>query len=369
MMGNERLPLSLSAVNRRWFAFSGDRLSLRRAAWLTLALLLPISAVVAAAASVEAPPKPLAAPVRGASTALSGSIAEQWLVRAHDASSSQNYTGTFVVLSAGGGMSSSRIWHAAEGGQQAERIEALSGTPRSVFRHNDQVATFLQDQRVVRVEHREAYGLFPHLLAPGVQPVGEHYEALHKSGERIAGQDTDVIELLPRDELRYGYRLWTEKRTGFAVRLQTLDKTGHVLEQAAFSELDLAPALQLDKLVSMMADTSGYQVETQESHSVSVDNEGWRMASAIPGFEPVGAFRRESLTSGAPLQWIFSDGLATVSLFIEPYGTRPRSPWHMTNGVTHMLAEEKNQKWWVTAVGEVPAKTLKVFVSSLQRQP
>lgn len=368
MMANEQLPSSL-AVNRRPLEAFGARIGAVRTVWLALAVLWPSLGVSAAQAPAESLPDFSTGPVRSASAALSGAAAEQWLVRAHHASRSQNYTGTFVVLSAGGGMSSSRIWHATDGDQQAERIEALSGTPRSVFRHNDQVATFLQDQHVVRLEHREAYGLFPHLLAPGVQPVGEHYEALRKSGERIAGQDTDVIELLPRDELRYGYRLWTEKRTGFAVRLQTLDKARHVVEQAAFSELDLAPALQLDKLVAMMSDTTGYQVETQESHPVSVDNEGWKMASEIPGFKPVGAFRRDGLTSGAPLQWIFSDGLATVSLFIEPYGTRQRSPWHMTNGVTHMLAEHKDQKWWVTAVGEVPAKTLKVFVTSLQRQP
>lgn len=307
--------------------------------------------------------------VSAAPSPLSATATQQWLVRAHDASRNLSYTGTFVVLSSGGGMSSSRVWHAAEGDDRAERIDALSGAPRSVFRHNDQVTTFLRDRHLVKVEHREAYGLFPHLLAAGIDPVDSHYEAVSKPGERLAGQDTQVIELLPRDDLRYGYRLWTEKRTGFAVRLQTLDKAGHVVEQAAFSELDLAPAIHPAELLAMMNDTSGYEVQTQNPHPVSADNEGWQMASGIPGFVSVGAFRREGLTAGAPLQWIFSDGLATVSLFIEPYGARKRSAWHMSNGVTHMLAQDKDGKWWVTAVGEVPAKTLHVFVRALQRKP
>ena len=78
-----------------------------------------------------------------------------WLLRMHEASKNRAYIGTFVV-SSGGGMSSAKIWHVCEGNQQMERVETLTGAPRSIFRHNDQVVTFMPDHKVVRSEKRES---------------------------------------------------------------------------------------------------------------------------------------------------------------------------------------------------------------------
>ena len=66
----------------------------------------------------------------------------------------RNYVGTFVVSSNTGAMSSARIWHACEGDQQVERVESLTGAPRSTFRRNEEVVTFLPESRVVA--HRKA---------------------------------------------------------------------------------------------------------------------------------------------------------------------------------------------------------------------
>jgi sigma-E factor negative regulatory protein RseB len=86
-----------------------------------------------------------------------------WLMRMHEASKKRSYIGTFVV-SSGGAMSSAKIWHVCEGDQQMERVETLTGAPRSIFRHNDQVVTFMPDHKVVRSEKRESLGMFPQLL-------------------------------------------------------------------------------------------------------------------------------------------------------------------------------------------------------------
>ena len=72
------------------------------------------------------------------------------------------------------------------------------------------------------------------------------------------------------------------------------------------------------------------------------------------------------------LQWIFSDGLASVSLFIEVYERRRHGPEGvMAMGATHTLAQRfpnKNGQWWLTAVGEVPAQTLQAFAQRLERK-
>jgi sigma-E factor negative regulatory protein RseB len=88
----------------------------------------------------------------------------EWLVRIHEASRLRSYVGTFVVSSGSGALSSARIWHACDGQQQMERVESLTGLPRSTFRRNDEVLTFLPESRIVRTERRESLGLFPDLL-------------------------------------------------------------------------------------------------------------------------------------------------------------------------------------------------------------
>ena len=92
-----------------------------------------------------------------------GITLDAWLQKVNDASSHRAYTGTFVV-SAGDTLSSAKIWHVCDGDQQIERIESLSGTAKSTFRHNDQVVTFYPEAKVVVDEYRESLGTFPKLI-------------------------------------------------------------------------------------------------------------------------------------------------------------------------------------------------------------
>ena len=66
--------------------------------------------------------------------------AKTWLERIHQAASQRNYRGT-LVFSAAGNVSSSRIAHYCEGPHQYERIDAMDGQMRRVFRHDDAVVS------------------------------------------------------------------------------------------------------------------------------------------------------------------------------------------------------------------------------------
>jgi sigma-E factor negative regulatory protein RseB len=309
--------------------------------------------------------------------AVDGKVADRsvsdWLLRMHEASRQRAYVGTFVV-SVGSAISSARIWHVCNGEQQMERVEALTGAPRSTFRHNDQVVTFLPESRVVVAEKRESLGLFPNFLQSNDSSIAQFYSAQATGRERVAGFETDMLQLRPADRLRYGYRVWTEKKTGLVVKLQTLDGDGHVLEQAAFSELQLDVPVSMAKLTQMMSNTEGYQVEKPEMIKTTASAEGWVLKDAVPGFKPMSCYRRLVGAVGADarhentLQWIFSDGLASVSLFIELYSPRHHDqPGSLAMGATHTLTRRIGD-WWLTAVGEVPPQTLAAFAQGLERK-
>ena len=317
-----------------------------------------------AAAQGAAEPRPVGPPQR--------SVAE-WLLRLQQASRVPSYVGTFVVSLSSGAMASARIWHVCEGEVQLERVESLTGVPRSTFRRNEAVMTFLPEARLVTLDQRESGGAFPSLLSGGLGlATAEHYTASEQGQGRVAGFDADIVLLRPRDEWRFGYRIWSEKRTGLVLKTQTLDASARVLEQSAFSELQLDTPVQADKLRQMMASTEGYRVMKVERVRTTADAEGWRLRLDAPGFQPQSCYRRPLSPTASMVQCVFSDGLATVSLFMQPFDReRHQREGVSALGATHTLMRrvpDAGGDWWVTAVGEVPPATLKAFVLGLERR-
>lgn len=297
----------------------------------------------------------------------------RWLVRLHEAARQRSYVGTFVVT-AGDALSSSRIWHVCDGQQQMERIDALTGESRTTFRRNDQVTTFLPERRLVIAETRESFGLFPNLLNRADSSIARYYGLKPLGQDRVAGLMSDVVQLVPVDALRYGYKVWTHRETGVVLKLQTLDAGQGVLEQAAFSELQLGEPVSMTNLAALMDNTAGFKVHQPELRKTSAAQEGWSFKGQVAGFDPMACHQRVSASQAKPgshtLQWVFSDGLASVSLFIEQYDavrhSKMRSHESMAQGATRMLTRRLDD-WWVTAVGEVPAQTLAFFVQGLER--
>lgn len=292
----------------------------------------------------------------------------EWIARMHHASLYQNYSGTFVVLSGNGSMVSSRIWHVCEGGQQIERVESLSGTPRVVFRKEGEMRTFLPQARLVRSEMREVPGVFPRVSdAKGVRPE-RHYVLQSIGRERVAGLDADKLSFQPQDSWRFGYRIWVDRTSGLIIKMQTLDAEGRLLEQAAFSELNLTVPFRLEPMARMMDDLQGYRLVAVPVQRTTVEAEGWTVGEAVAGFVPQGCYRKGA-PAGHLLQCIYSDGLATLSVFWESYDAarHPVSPRIASMGATQVVSQRISDGKWVTAVGEVPAQTLQRFIDSITR--
>lgn len=299
----------------------------------------------------------------------------EWLTRMHAASRRRNYIGTFVV-SSGANMSSAKIWHVCDGDLQVERVESLSGDPRSTFRRNDQVITFLPQSRVAIAEKRESLGLFPELLRATDPSIAQFYSAQEGGSERVAGHDADIVQLQAKDALRFGYRIWSEKTTGMLMKVQTLDVDGSVLEQSAFSELQMDAPVSVSKLTRMMENTDGYRVDRPALIKTTAAAEGWAMKTPVAGFRPISCHKRpmasgESAKSPGTMQWVFSDGLASVSLFVEAFDLRRHKvEGVMAMGATHALTRrmsDKSGEWWLTVIGEVPRNTLAAFAQGLER--
>lgn len=323
-----------------------------------------VSALVVGDFSAAQTPPPAAA-----ATAVESRGLNDWLMRMHEASRNRSYTGTFVV-SSGGVMSSAKIWHVCDGTQQMERVETLTGAPRSIFRRNDQVITFFPDSKVARTETRESLGVFPALLKSTDSHIADFYRVKEEGSERVAGVEADIIAVLPKDNMRFGYRAWAEQKKGLLLKLQTLDGDGRVLEQAAFSELQIDAPVKMDKLAQMMGNIEGYRVEKSELVKTSASAEGWVLKTPVAGFQAMSCYKRvESPPSAAdPIQWIFSDGLASVSIFVEPFDSqRHNKEQRMAMGATRSMTR-RIDAYWLTLMGEVPMTTLSLFADAVEHK-
>jgi sigma-E factor negative regulatory protein RseB len=315
-----------------------------------------------------------AAPDAGASLA----DAKAWLARIHAAANTGNYHGT-MVLSAGGTMSSSRVWHFAVGEQTFELLEAMDGRQQRILRHNDMVHTLWPQTRVAVLEKREtlaAWSTTPQEVDPQAL---EQYELRREGLARIAGRDATVFLLEPRDTLRYLQRLWADQATGLILRADVMGLPAGagaaraVLESTAFSEIAIGVKPQPEIVTQAMLDEkkTDYRVVRPQQQRTNLDAEGWVLANAVPGFKLAGCVRRGMDTAGddAPvLQAVFTDGLTHVSLFVEQYKPqRHRGDTQAQQGASATLTQRRGEHW-VTAVGDVPPATLRLFAAALERK-
>ena len=323
--------------------------------------------LLALATGLVALPALAQTPAVTATKAPSRSLTE-WLTRLHEASRQRAYQGTLVV-SAGPNMSASRIWHVCDGAQQMERVETLTGAPRTTIRRNNDVIIFAPDTKTAWVEKRESLGLFPELLQASSNTIPDHYGVRELGVDRVAGHLADRLEVVPRDTLRFGYRIWAEQKTGLVVKMQTLGVQGAVLEQVAFSELQLNAPVRMEALKRQMGDTRGYEVHKPTMKKTTPEAEGWRLKETIPGFASMSCHTRGTPGGAEPaaMQWVFSDGLASVSLFVEAFDPqRHGTEKSAVVGATHSFAQRLDGHW-VTALGEVPTATLRRFAEALER--
>jgi sigma-E factor negative regulatory protein RseB len=303
--------------------------------------------------------------------------ARGWLARIQSASATANFSGTFVVTT-GGVASSSRIVHAWDGRQAFEMVESLDGPPHQVLRRDDLVKTVWPKTRSVLVERRQHDSSFPFLLRAAGARLADLYDWSTAGVERVAGHDAVVLLVRPRDEFRLSHRLWSEARTGLLLRADVLGPSGEVLESAAFSQVTLGAKPPTAEVLQALARADSFQVLQSPYAVTDLRREGWSLDSGVPGFLPVSCVRRPvppppgRLTAAegparSLVQAVYSDGLVSVSVFIEPTDRGATMPTaRTTNGALSTLTQWRDG-WRITVIGDVPAATLDRFAAGLRR--
>ncbi len=281
--------------------------------------------------------------------------AQDWLERIGPALAELDYQGTLVTVS-GTTMETLGVFHAFDDGHERMRLVTLSGAHREVIRDDKMVMCIGTGIEAVGYDADTAGRWNPAGQFANAGKLDGYRAALGKSG-RVADRDCQVVNLEPKDGWRYGYRLWLDQETGLPLRIALIGEQGRPLEQMAFASLkigskpdaaDLRPSTQQGLR----------RVQTLDSGKQS--DPGWRVNAPPPGFT-----LRSSRRLGESVQLLYSDGLASVSVYIEPVAGAQRGQSTLRRGAVNMRSFRQDGRR-VVAIGKVPAMTVDYFARNVR---
>ncbi len=280
-----------------------------------------------------------------------------------------NYSGIFTYQQ-GTVIESSRIAHMLHDGVEHEKLEVLDGMQREYLRVNDEVQCLIPEYQTVLLE-KQRRDRFPGLLLSSAARINAHYVvSVDPKPARVAGRSCRVINIIPRDEHRFGYRLCADSDNALLLKAQMLDQRGQVLEQVAFTQVSIGEPLSPDRFVPSWS-TQGWSVQKPDKNPIDLAKLGWSI-EAPPGYMTALQVERLFAHGKKAHQVVLSDGLATISIFIEPYLIE-RSDAYQPQGAARYgavnLHGARVGNFWLTVMGEVPAETLSRLTQSIQYVP
>lgn len=309
----------------------------------------------------------------GASNGSELALSAADLVRSmSEAMKSLNYEGTFVHVQ-GNHMTSMAILHSSDSKGELERLRALDGEAREVIRNDTLVTCIWPASESVLVSKSKQRDLLPKVDADLAS--NERYHFSIGNPDRVAGLATHVVDVIPTDKFRYGYRFWIDQDTHMLLRSMLLDGPRRAVEQVMFTQIEYPVSIDVSRFE---VSTGGEQVSWLEPKKLQATSglpdileeqvdrvyfkglpEGYREVSETYSPMPT--------TEGPVSHIMLTDGMASVSVYVE-YGSAAKRDKDSV-GLSMMGAMNafglSTENAFITAVGEVPAVTVRAIASAV----
>ena len=265
-------------------------------------------------------------------------------------------------------VASFRIVHMVVDGVEHERIAHRGGPRREILRTGGQVSYVLpEDDDSFAVAADLPTGPYPRRFMRS-EDLAAHYRFDLSGSSSVIGRPTVCLEVHPLDDNRYGFLLWLDEETGLLLRSELRDATGRYLERVEFVSLKVGASVSQDALQPDMPGTLVQpDVEFGDSPAPRTVPVSWEIGWVPPGFRITDAYPQEAKKG---VHVMFSDGLATFSVFVDAAPKSAAGGVFSRNGATvllsHGLTGDRGD-YLVTVVGEVPPETAHRIAQSVGR--
>jgi sigma-E factor negative regulatory protein RseB len=293
-----------------------------------------------------------------------------WLNKIARSGSEVTFSGTYIHQY-GNRTETSRVTHVVDEVGEREKLETLDGRPREIIRKNDDIICYIPDAKVMKLDRKRARKFFPALLS-NVSDITENYSAKLGDMDRVAGFDCRIIMLDPKDAYRFGHRFCAELNSGLLLRATMVSDTKDVLEQFVFTQLAMGNQVNRELLKPTWPVKEGaWQTDRSALVETPQVDSGWYVQSLPPGFKKVLEVKRHMNGVAEPvIQQIYTDGLASVSVFIENAqpGEKPKTGVVQQGHYNLFVRPVPDQPFNVKVLGEVPRESLQKIGNSLVSQ-
>jgi len=285
------------------------------------------------------------------STPVVASEVSDLLKKMTDADGLFNYQGV-LVLRKSNNLVAMRIEHGSDDRGIWESMISLNGEARQVVRVNDEVTSVYPERQLLTVSRsKNKHTLHPALPA-NLQKLEDFYTINRLKDDRIADREAAVLDVVPNDGYRYGYRYWLDANTGILLRCDLLGEQQNVLEQMMFTMLEYLPDAPASAF--SVIDREGYEEKRLDLKLAEQQDPVWQVRDLPNGFMLTQSRVRET-AKGEVLHLAYSDGLASVSVFVEPADAfHQKSEGASMMGALNAYRTQVDQHF-VTVIGEVPA--------------
>ena len=292
--------------------------------------------------------------------------ARVWLNKIAASEKSVNYEGTFIFRR-DDQLVTMYLIHVIDDTGERERLSSLSGVPREFFRSREGVVYLTPARRHSTFNKEILRRNFPAQLGGDIQDLEKNYRLTMGEADRIAGRNARMIVIEPKDNYRYGYRIWVDENTGLLLQSDLVDERGNAVEQFMFTAIRVMdkPTPQMIQAVTM-SDKMRQALKSNKPDSMSTADVRWQVMRMPSGFSLVDRYQHSHGKWGPVDQLVLTDGVATISVFVEKLHDNAK-PF---NGVSHMGAVNAYgavvNDHQLTVVGEVPSATVRLIGKSLR---
>ena len=188
-------------------------------------------------------------------------------------------------------------------------------------------------------------------------------------GTRIATRPVTVVAVQPKDGFRYAHELYLDNETGLMLKSLLVDDNRELLERFQFAPISFSdPVAPAD----LKPSSACLKVSVAEVPG-DADAVFWEPAWLPPGFTLSNQQVQTLPDSDALITaQIYSDGLASFTLFVEPLGSDRlvedlRAQLGPTVAVSRRLMTA-DDLFLATVVGEIPPRTAERIADSLDQE-
>lgn len=277
----------------------------------------------------------------------------KWLDRMSRSLRETSYKGVFTYEH-GGSVQTMRIVHSVRGDVESEQMTRLTGPSAAVVRTEHPLDCVHPGHRLVRI------GRLYQGDGEGCG-IAAHYRLQMAGSRRIAGRDTVLMNVLPRDIYRYGYQIALDSTTGLLLQTQTVTQDGHVLERFQFADVEFGDFEGGDTRVDVIHNAA--HRHGSDRPLVSPGLVPWKVSWLPAGFTLADRIDETAHDK------TYTDGLASFTVFVEavPQMKQPGAGQAREGGTTAysrglMIA---GKPALVTVLGEVPVNTARRVVDSV----